>query len=192
MTDLFLIGAGGHCVSCLDVIKAEGKYRIQGIFDLPEKVGTKVLDVPVIGEDSDIGKFIKDGNRFLITLGQIKSPQRRMALFKMLSDLGAEFATVISPRAYVSPYASIGKGTIVMHDALVNANAKVLENCIINTKALIEHDSEIGAHCHISTGTVVNGGCSVGEGSFIGSNAVLKEALNVPTLSVLAAGGFYR
>lgn len=32
---IILIGGGGHCKSCIDVIEQEGKYQIAGIVDLP-------------------------------------------------------------------------------------------------------------------------------------------------------------
>ena len=31
LPELLLIGGGGHCRSCIDVIEAEGKYKIAGI-----------------------------------------------------------------------------------------------------------------------------------------------------------------
>ncbi|WP_374028795.1 NeuD/PglB/VioB family sugar acetyltransferase [Bdellovibrio bacteriovorus] len=192
MKDLYLIGAGGHCASCIDVIRATGVFNIRGIFDLAEKVGSTLNGVPIIGTDADLPKYINKKAFFLITVGQIKTPQLRKKIFQQLVDLGAQLATVISPRAYVSASASIGEGTIVLHDALVNANAIIGVNCIVNTKSLIEHDSVVGSHCHVSTAAVINGGCNVQEGSFIGSNAVLKEGLKVAANSVLSAGVFHK
>ncbi|MFM6928204.1 MAG: NeuD/PglB/VioB family sugar acetyltransferase [Bdellovibrio sp.] len=192
MKKIYLIGAGGHCHSCIDVIETEKKYEIAGIFDVDSKVGQKVLGYPIIGTDEDIEKYIQPDHYFLITVGQIKSAGKRKALFEMLGNLKAQFAVVVSPRAWVSPHSEIGVGTIVMHDALINVKASVGVNCIINTKALIEHDAIIESHCHISTAAVVNGNCHVKEGSFIGSNSVLKEGALVEKLSVLGAGAFHR
>lgn len=189
---IYLVGAGGHCNACIDVIESTGEFTIAGIFDVAEKVGTTVCGIQVVGTDSDIKNYVKPENSFLITIGQIKSPELRKSLYARLKNLNADFATVVSPRAYVSRRASLGEGTIVMHDALVNANAHIGFNCIINTKALIEHDSVIEPHCHISTAAVVNGGCKVGEGTFVGSNSVLKEGAVVAPYSVLKAGEFHR
>ena len=192
MKNIFLVGGGGHCVSCIDVILAEGKYQIRGIFDLPDRRGTTVLGVPILGGDELIEEYLADENYFLVTVGQIRSPNTRMDIFENVKKKGGIFATVISPRAYVSPFATIKEGSIVMHDALVNANAFVGFNCIINTKALIEHDAEVQSHCHISTASVINGGCRIEEGAFVGSNSVLKEGLVVPKRAVLKAGEFHR
>ena len=162
---LILIGGGGHCLSCIDVIEAANTFEILGILDLPSKKGQSILSHSIIGCDEDIPRLAKKGLHFLITLGQIKTPSMRIKLYQELVQNNASLATVISPLAYVSPYAQVAPGTIVMHHAFINAGASVQENCIINTKALIEHESTIEPHCHISTAAVVNGGTRVHEGS---------------------------
>jgi FlaA1/EpsC-like NDP-sugar epimerase len=78
---IILIGGGGHCRACIDVIEQEGRFTIAGIVDVPEKIQHKVLGYPVIGSDSDLAEFIKSCPNVLLTLGQIKSPNRRMELF---------------------------------------------------------------------------------------------------------------
>lgn len=192
MKKLYLIGGGGHCAACIDVVKLEKTYDLKGIFDISDKIGTQLNGVPFIGTDADIPKYVSADAYFLITLGQIKTPEIRKKIYSEITRVGAQLATVVSPRAYVSESATIGAGTIVLHDALINANAVVGVNCIVNTKALIEHDSLIGDHCHISTAAVVNGSCIIGDGSFVGSNSVLKEGLNIPNNSVLSAGLFHK
>jgi len=192
LKNIFLVGGGGHCVSCIDVIEQTGLFKIQGIFDVAEKVGQSVSGYAILDMDQNIKKYVSEDHYFLITLGQIKSPELRLNKFLFLENLGARFATVISPRAYVSNHAQVGVGTIVMHDVLINSGSRVGRNCIINTKALIEHEAIIADHCHISTAAVVNGSCEVGVGSFVGSNAVLRETLVVPPHSVLGAGRFHK
>lgn len=185
---LILIGAGGHCKSCIDVINQEGKYEIVGILDLPEKKGENILGYEVIGCDEDIRKYHDLGCEFLITIGQIKSAITRKNIFNKLVSLDAKIATIISPRAYVSSNSVIDKGTIVMHHAFVNAGAFIGENCIINTGSIIEHDAKIGAHSHISTSAIVNGDCKIGHETFVGSNATISSQVNVGNNIVIGAG----
>ncbi|WP_413613334.1 NeuD/PglB/VioB family sugar acetyltransferase [Bdellovibrio sp. HCB-110] len=192
MKDLYLIGAGGHCASCIDVIESTGIFNIRGVFDLPEKVGEKILGYTIIGSDEDISKYIQNNSSFLITIGQIKSASPRIKVFESLIKSGAELAIVVSPRAYVAPSAEVGLGTIVMHDALVNARARIGINSIINTKSLIEHDAEIGNHCHISTAAVVNGSARIMDKAFLGSNATVREKGLVSEAAVIPAGCFVR
>jgi|GEM_PF-90596 len=186
--ELILVGGGGHCRACIDVIEAEGHLKIAGILDVPSKVQQRILKYKVIGTDREWERFIKQRKIFLITLGQIGDLQKRALKFEKLKNMNAQFATVISPRAYVSSHARVGMGTIVMHQAVVNINAVIGENCIINTKAVVEHDVLVGDHCHISTGSVVNGLCRIGNNTFIGSNAVIKEGLSICDNVVVGAG----
>ncbi len=189
---ILLIGGGGHCKSLIDVIEQEGRYQIAGILDQPQRVGEKVMGYEIIGCDDDLQKLISTIRYAIIAIGQITSADTRIALYNRLTAIGFELPTIISPRAYVSSHASIGKGTIIMHDALINAGATVGDNCIINTKALIEHDTVIEGHCHISTGVVLNGGTVVKEGSFIGSNAVSKEYTVIAEKSFIKAGSIIK
>ena len=179
MKDIILIGGGGHCKSVIDVIVQEGKFKIVGIVDKPELLDSKVLGYSVIGNDSDLSSLVKKYQCALITVGQIKSPDLRIKLFSLANKVGFFLPSIISPRAYVSKHAVVGKGTIVMHDVLINTNAKIGDNCIINTKSIVEHSSNIGDHCHISTNAVINGDVVVGSGSFIGSGAVTKEGIRI-------------
>ncbi|MHB8108791.1 MAG: NeuD/PglB/VioB family sugar acetyltransferase [Syntrophorhabdaceae bacterium] len=189
---IILIGGGGHCRACIDVIEQEGRFTIAGIVDMPEKKQQAVLGYPVIGSDTDLVELIKIVPNVLITLGQIKSSTRRMDLFNDSIKMGACFPVIRSPLAYVSPHAQVDQGTIIMHFTLVNAGAKVGMNCIINTKALVEHDAVIEDHCHISTGAVVNGGVRIGRGSFFGSGAVTAENTSIPSDSFIKANSLTR
>jgi len=192
-SEIILVGGGGHCRACIEVIEQQGMYRIAGVLDLPEQRGAEVLGYPVIGCDEDIPDLIAAGSRlFLITLGQIKSANRRQVLFESIKEKGGELPTIVSPLAHVSRFATIDQGTIIMHGALVNAGAQIGRNCIINSKALVEHDARIGDHCHISTACVLNGGVRVGEGSFIGSNAVTLQNVVIGRCSVIGAGVLVR
>lgn len=185
---IILIGGGGHCKSCIDVIEKVEKYQIRGIVDVTEKLHQTILGYEIIATDADLPWLVNEYENFLITLGQIKNPDKRIGLFKEIKELSGMLPTIISPLAYVSKHAGIGEGTIVMHYALVNAGATIGKNCIINTRALIEHDSFIDDHCHIATGAVINGGVKVGSGTFFGSNSVSKEQIKIGKNVVIGCG----
>jgi sugar O-acyltransferase (sialic acid O-acetyltransferase NeuD family) len=188
---LILIGGGGHCKSCIDVIEQENKFLIAGIVDINTSI-SDLLGYPLLGHDEDLASLKLSYDYALITTGQIKTPAIRTRLFSFAKSLGFKLPAIISPRAYVSKHANIGHGTIVMHDALINAGAIVGDNCIINTKSLIEHDAVIENNCHISTGAVINGGAIVKQGSFVGSNAVTKESVKTNEKDFIKAGSLFK
>ena len=186
--DLVLIGAGGHARSCIDAIEQEGKFRIAGLVGVSEEVGSRVLNYDVIGTDAELYELAARFKYALITLGQIASSEDRIRLFHLALKVGFVLPTIIAPSAYVSPHATIGAGSIIMHGAIINADAAVGRNCIINSRALIEHGSQVADHCHISTGAILNGNTSISIGSFIGSGATIKEGVSVGSRSLVGMG----
>ena len=188
MNEIILIGAGGHARSCIDVIALTGLYKIAGLVEKDSSGNQGNLGYPIIGTDDNLPDLRRDYEFVLVTVGQIKSAETRVRLFQILQEMNYKLPVIISPRAYVSKHAQIGKGTIVMHDAIVNTNAIIGENCIINNKALIEHDARIGNHCHIATGAIVNGEVTVGSESFIGSGVVTKQSISIGNNCVLGVG----
>lgn len=185
MKNLILVGGGGHCKSVIDIAECLG-YNILGILDRHEEKGKRVLNYEIIGEDADMGR-LADQAEFLVTVGQIKSPELRIRLHRHLAEAGCRLATIIAPTAHVSRYAKIGEGTVVMHQAVVNADAKVGHGCIINTLANIEHDTIIDDYCHISTGAMINGGARIEAGTFIGSQSVVNQGITICSEVVVAS-----
>ncbi len=187
-TGILLVGAGGHAQSCMDVIEAEGRWRIRGLLGGAAEVGSERMGYPVLGTDSDMERMYQPGSAGLVCMGQIKSADLRMQLFSRLRSLGYRLPVVVAPTAWVSPHASVGAGSIIMHGAIVNAGATIGENCIINSRALVEHGAAVGHHCHISTGAILNGEVQVGEGSFIGSGSKIREGIRVGQRCIVGLG----
>lgn len=185
---VLLVGAGGHARACIDVIEQHGSFLVAGLLGLPNEVGSRVLGHPVVGSDADMGKLAKTYQHALVTVGQIKTPKLRVRLFDTLEKIGYLFPIIVSPRAYVSPHARIGAGTIVMHGAVVNAGASIGRNCIINSQSLIEHDATIADHCHIATAATINSGVQVGNEVFIGSNSTVRQCTTIGDRCVVGMG----
>lgn len=186
---IILIGAGGHCRSCIDVIEQDGRFDILGVVDkVRQGESSTMLGYPLIGADEDLPALRGECDYALVTVGQIKTPLIRMRLHERLKELGFDLPAIVSPLAYVSQHAEIGEGIVVMHRAVVNAGAKVGDNCILNSCSLVEHDAVVGSHVHLSTGAIVNGESIVGNGSFVGSGAVVIQGVRLPDKSFVRAG----
>jgi sugar O-acyltransferase (sialic acid O-acetyltransferase NeuD family) len=188
MEKVILIGGGGHAKACVDVIEQDGSFEIAGILDEKKYIGNAVLKYKVIGTDDDIADCVAKDYWFVIAVGQIKSAVPRQNIYNKLISFGAKIATIISPLAYISPYAKIGIGAFVMHGAKVNAAAVIGNNSILNTNANIEHDVIVGDHCHVSTGAIINGGCIIGNRVFIGSGSIIKQGVVITENVVIGAG----
>ncbi|MCM1450800.1 MAG: acetyltransferase [Clostridium sp.] len=183
---LILVGGGGHCKSVIDAALSAGR-EVKGILDRPDLKGSSVLGVPVVGSDLDAKAYVRDCE-FVVTVGSINDPSLRVSLWQMLIEIGAQMATVLASTARVSPFARVGKGAVVLHNACVNACASIGENSIINTLANVDHDCVVGSHTHISTCASINGNVSIGDRVFIGSNTVVNQGVSIGSDIVVGSG----
>lgn len=186
--NIILIGAGGHAHACIDVIEQYDQFRIAGIVGTSGEMHTRHLGYSVIATDADLPQLSKEYEYAFITVGQIMTPEIRIRLYQLGTEIGFKFPAIVAPTAHVSRHATIGDGTIVMHGAIVNAGARVGNNCIINTRALLEHDATVEDHCHISTGAILNGDVHIDTGSFVGSGSVIKEGITLGKRCVVGMG----
>lgn len=188
MIPLLLIGGGGHCRSCIEVIESQKEYKIAGIV-LPDTGNPEpILGYPVLGIDEELEKLLLKIPYAIVTVGQIRNPDIRIRLFEKLKKNDAKLPIIIASTAYCSQHALVGYGSIVMHGAQVNTSARIGENCIINSQALVEHDVHIDHHCHIATGARINGGAQIGMGSFVGSGSIIREGVKVGSRVIIGTG----
>lgn len=185
---LILVGGGGHCQSVIDVVEAIPRYEIVGVLDRAHKVGQYVSDYEIIGTEEQMASLVHPEVHFLVTVGQIASSRIRYQLFQKVKQVGGRLATVVSPRAYVSSRATVGEGSVVMHDALINTHAQIGSNTIVNTRALVEHGVQVGNCCHIATGAIVNGDCQIRDHVFFGSQATVVQGVSIGEGIVVGAG----
>ena len=82
MKEIILVGAGGHCKSCIDVIEKQKKFKIIGIIDNKKK--GYFLKYKILGKDDCLKKYYKKKSYILITVGQIKSSKLRESIYTNL------------------------------------------------------------------------------------------------------------
>ena len=188
MKSIILIGNGGHCKSCIDVIENSKKFYIKGLITKDLNYTENFMNYRILGNDSNISKYFSKDDYGLIAVGQIKSAKKRISLFNLLKNNKILLATVKSEYSIVSRSALLGAGTITMHNSIINAGAEIGMNCILNTNSLVEHEVKIGNHCHISTGAIINGGVNIGNETFIGSGCIIREGIKIGDNVIVSAG----
>lgn len=183
--NVVVIGAGGHARSTCDVLLAAGEHRIVGLLDPYATEG--FFSIPLLGGDDMMSSVIREGRAkgIFVALGD-NGVRRRLT--EQARTLGYEVVRAISPRAVVSPFASVGQGTAIMPGAIINACARVGEGCIINTNASVDHDDVIGDYCHIAPGVTLCGYVTVGGRSFIGAGARVIDRITIGEDVILGAG----
>jgi acetyltransferase EpsM len=59
---------------------------------------------------------------------------------RLLQEVRHGFATLVHASASVSMSASIGIGTVVLQNAVIQADSSVGAHCIVNVGAVVDHD----------------------------------------------------
>ena len=185
---VLLIGAGGHAVSCIEIIEAEDKNEIIGLIGTPSEVGKKLLGYEVVGSEKDLADLLSLTSNLILGIGQIKSPNLRIEIKDKFITKGFTFKSVVSPTAQVSKHAVIGIGTVVMHKVVINAGVKIGDYSIINTGSIIEHGSQVGNFSHISTRVISNGETSIGNNTFVGSGTIIMEQIKIGNNCIVGMG----
>jgi len=176
---IIVIGGGGYAGVVIDCIRASGG-SVAGILDDGIAAGTRVLGVPVLGVTAEYEKYMDC--LFVIAIGN-NAIRRRIA-----RSLPVLWTSVAHPSAVVSPYASVGDGTVILPRAVVNAGASVGSHCILNTGAVVEHDDRLADFVHISPNAALGGTVTVGEGTHIGIGACVRNNLDICGGCTIGAG----
>jgi len=182
---VIVIGGGGHAKVIIDIIQSMGKFEIVGFTD-NDTTRTHMCNVPYLGDDTILPDLFKQGvSCFCIGIGDNKI---RKKLFDKTISIGLVPINAISTSAYVSPYAKLGRGIVIMPGAVVNSCAIVEDNVIINTLSGVDHDCIISSHSHIAPGASITGNVLVGEGAFVGSGSKVIPDIQIGEWSIVGAG----
>lgn len=178
---VIIIGASGHGKVIADIVSCSGNEVVGFLDDANDVQNTKVLDFPVLGKLEDYKKYLDC--EFVIAIG---NPYIRK---EIAEKIDVNWHTAIHPTAVISKFeTSIGKGSVVMANAVINPSAKIGEHCIINTGAVVEHDNVLEDFVHISPNATLAGVVKVGKSTHIGVGASVKQVINIAADCQIGAG----
>lgn len=113
---------------------------------------------------------------------------RRRALVDQAASLGLPFATVVHPRATVSPSAALGVGCYLSARAVVGPGVCLGDHVLVLQGALVGCGASVGAFSSLLQGANVGRRCRVGTGVYLGAGAVVADGVEVGEGSALGAG----
>lgn len=183
-------GAGGHAKVVIEILRLIGGYELIGLLDPKQELwGTKVLGIPVLGDDTLLSGLRDRGvSHAFIGLGTIGDTRPRRRLYEKARRHGLQIVQAIHPQAVIAPSAEIGHGPTIMAGAVINAAVRLGDNVIVNTGAIVEHDCVISGHVHIATGARLASSVHVGEGAHIGLGASIRQCIHIGRNAIVGAG----
>lgn len=188
MTDVVIVGFGGHALSVVDSVKRTGQFNIIGYTD--RKPTQYEVQFPYLGTDDVLEQLYNNMcvKCAILGIGYMGKSTIREDIYEKLKVIGYEFPVIIDPSAVVSESAMVEEGCFVGKNAIVNAYAHVGKMCIVNTGAIVEHECNVGDFSHVAVGATLCGQVRVGNECFIGANATVIQCQRIRDNEIIPAG----
>ena len=154
---LLVIGAGGfgRVVSELAIQKYDCAFVDDGV-----EVGTEICGVKVIGRVSDLPKLFDTYKLLIVTIGNNAVRER---IYDAAEQIGYAFPNLIHSSAYVSPYAKMGWGCVLLNNSVVQNGSTVGNGVLLNPGVEVHHDCSVDDFALIYTNSVVRTYAKVGN-----------------------------
>ena len=171
---LAIIGAGGHG-KVVGEIALLNEYKLINFFD--NKVNEiKGFPFTISGDLDYLKKNLNDYNAFFVAIGDNEARFNKM---NWLKELNVNIVSLVHPKSTISKFCSLGKGTCVMANAVVNPGTLIKDGVIINTSASIDHDCIIEDFVHVSPNCSLSGSVRIGKFSHLGTGTSVHPGINV-------------
>lgn len=182
MNQIFILGAGGHTRSSINLLKQRFSDFSFFIFDdsFNDKTEESIHNIKVSGHILDI----KDEGFVFLSIGDNKVREKYFIDFeeRLITE------NLFHASAIVEKYLKIGKANQIYANAYINSYVEIGDNNIINSAAILEHEVKIGNHNHISVGAKLCGRVKISDRCFIGSGAVVIDKIHICDDVVIGAG----
>lgn len=183
---LVILGAGGHAVSVADAALASGWGPV--CFISQDGAGPASALGPVHASPDSI----KLDTKFLaLGVGTNHLRQKGFDTFGKAFPK-SEIVTVVHPTAWVSKYAVVNPGAVILANAVVGPEAVVGKGAVINTGASLDHGSVLCDYASLGPGTRTGGDVSVGIRAMIGLQASIAQGTRVGSDTVVGAHSFVK
>ncbi len=164
MSKLLILGAGQYGMVVREIALATKQFgEIAFLDDNSDKA---------IGKISNLADFKTDFDCAFVAIGDRDVRKR---LFSELKKNGFDIPDIISPMAYVSPSAVLGKGVIVEPMAVIHTDCTIGDGCFICAGAVINHNSTIEQFCQVNCGAVIAARQTLPEKSILHYNKVFQQ-----------------
>jgi len=185
---LVIFGAGGHALAVAEVVTLCSTFELVGFLEdqAGSRTGAPFAGRAILGGREQLAVLREAGvTHALIAVGNCEA---RLALAQLATQEGFTLATVTHPRAFVSPSARLGRGTVIMPGAVVQAACKIGDNVVINTAASLDHECVLQDGVHVCPGVRLAGRVHVGRACWLGIGSVVVENVCIGAGSIVGAG----
>jgi sugar O-acyltransferase (sialic acid O-acetyltransferase NeuD family) len=162
------------------IVNYDLNWEIAGICIDEPPPGSFYTNIKILEGLKDINRLIKkEALSFIFALFKPTEMRERFLLMESLNIPSEKLATFIHPKAYVSQYATLGKGNVIMSNSTVQSGVKIGNNNIINSNVTLEHDTNTGNFNFFAAGSSIGSETMIGNFNFFGLNSCLREKTTI-------------
>jgi sugar O-acyltransferase (sialic acid O-acetyltransferase NeuD family) len=180
---LLVLGAGGHGKAVAEAALLSGEWQRVCFVDDSWPALQACLHLPVLSNLQGLADVAADA-----AIAAVGNNALRQQWSTLIRVCGLELATVIHPRACVSPTAIVGAGSVIMAQAVVGVDVQLGEGVIVNAGALVDHDACLGPYAHLGVGVSLAGGVQVGAQAWLQAGCSAGYAVVVADAVVCGPG----
>lgn len=171
---LLLVGAGGFGRMAAE--QAMLQYDCAFVDD-GQPVGVEICGISVVGGLPDLPELRKEYGLLVVGIG---NNQFRAQVYEKAKALGYAFPNIVAPSAYISPYAKLGCGCVVLQNACVQNGATVGNGVLLNAGTEVHCGGTVGDYVLLYTNSTIRTGAKVGRYARIGGNVTVCNNATVP------------
>ena len=161
-------------------------FEVVGFLDNDvNKIGKPFYGFPVLGNLKSCATMDLRAVRFLNLI--TRNCQTRLITSREVAEEGGVFTNFIHPNVNLD-MVSIGIGTYIQENAVLQANVKIGNNTAVNAHSVVSHETQLGNSVFLAPGCRLAGCVTIEDGVFIGVGATVMPRLKVGRWSVIGAG----
>lgn len=190
MSDIIIIGAGGHAAEISEYIKfaqdrtGRNEHSIIGFLDdNPASYAAYRYTAPFLGDIK--GHTVCPDVRYVIGIANLAY---RRNIVERFSHEGAKFTSIIHHNAYVSESALIGEGVVIGPNVNIGPNVKIGRFNLLNARSSMGHDTHLGDYNFICPNVCFSGFTLVGDNNLFGINSATIPGITIGNNNKIAAG----
>lgn len=174
---LLILGAGGHGKAVAEAALLSGDWQHVLFVDDRWPQLQESFSFPVVADIAGLASVTGRTQAAIVAVGNNALREQWMNAVKMV---GLPLATVIHPRACVSPSAKLSEGCAIMALSMVGVDVRIGRGAIVNANATVDHDACLGDYAHLGVGVQIAGGVVVGARSWLQAGCCAGYRVVVP------------
>lgn len=186
---LVIIGSGETALLAYEYFTFDSNFEVAAFAIEREFLTVKILNgLPVVSLEELTKVYPPDLFVAFVAISSTKLNRLRIRLYETTKEMGYQFASYISSKAFVWDNVTIGENCFILENNTLQPFVEIGNNVTLWSGNHIGHRSKIYDNCFITSHVVISGFCNIKENCFIGVNSTLSDNITVEKDCLISLG----